>query len=576
MLSFAKRILSEYMKRQTFFIVSLLIASFLCVSLPCKATMDFDYLRRTYGNQSDKQKEEVWKSVKVYLKQLDETLADTAQYKAQKLARIRRIERQLAATRAPHARYALFMKLENEYSIVNFPKAFYMALQARKEAQRWGDRQAYYSAQLRMSSLLIKGGYFKECSEILNGIVKTDLSKPNLFRYYKSVFDMNFEDGFIFPCKRDAGDPYSQAMRAVYKEACRDFPDSTYEQTRMKMEYNFHLLRYKEACKYALQLVASGRPGTEEYAYQLGNVGYNMMGSGEFVDAVKYLTSSAIEEIKLGSSEYPVMRKLTELLSVMGRSREAFHYSNVGMKNARDYQSMYRIYEVSQFYPLVHDQMFTTIHRQRNLLIGSVVALVLFAILIVFGFFWIKKQNANLQRQNTIISKMNRQLSEANKIKISVLGSVISNMSLRKNIANEFFMKLNRLLTVGNYSEARELTQKRPSRDKAQNELLDKIILSVFPQFVTQFYALLRPECRPASPAIDKLTPEMRLFGLIRLGITNNAQLAESLNYSLNTIKHYKTIVFNNSDYTNEDFYKHLMEIHYEISDDKEGVQRSV
>lgn len=549
---------------------AILVLFLIVIPLPCRATMDFNYLRRTYHNQSNR--EELWKSIKAYLKELDRTLADTAKYRAQKLIRIHRIERQLSAARTLQARYRSLMRLEKEYSIINFPKALDYATQAREEAKRLQDRQAFYYAQLRMSSLLIKGGYFKECSDILNRIDKTDLSRDNLFLYYKAMFDMNFEDGFIFPCKRDAGDPYSLAMRAVYKDACRDFPDSTYEHTRMQMEYYFHLLEYRPAYKCALQLVASGQPSTEEYAYQLGNVGYNKMGAGEFVEAVRYLTASAIEEIQLGSSEYPVMRKLTELLTVMGHSKEAFHYSNVGMKNARDYQSMYRIYEVSQFYPLVHDQMFKTIHRQRNLLFVSVVSLVLFAVLLALNFFWIRKQNKNLQRQNAIISKLNHQLSEANKIKISVLGSVISYVSSHKNMANEFFMRLNRLLTVGNYSEARELTQQRASRDKAQNELLDKIILSVFPQFVSQFYNLLRPECRPVSSSPDKLTPEMRLFGLIRLGITNNTQLAESLNYSLNTIKHYKTIVFNNSDYTNEDFYKYLMEIHYEIPNGEEGV----
>lgn len=61
----------------------------------------------------------------------------------------------------------------------------------------------------------------------------------------------------------------------------------------------------------------------------------------------------------------------------------------------------------------------------------------------------------------------------------------------------------------------------------------------------------------------DHLTPEMRIFGLVRLGINNNNQLAATLNYSVNTIKHYKTIVFNLSSLSNEEFYKQLMMIQY-------------
>lgn len=553
----------------------IIIASFLFASsLPCTASMDFDYLRRVYGNSG--KKKETWSNIKGYLASLDKALQDTARYNALKRKRIETLEKQLHATRAPRERFKLMMTLEREYSIVNFPTALEYVRMAKREAEAIGDRQTFMKARLREAALLIKGGYFKECTDILNGIDKAELTGDNLFRYYQTTFDMNYEDGFVFPCKRDANDPYSTAMRATYKAMVADFPDSTYEHTRMRMEYHFHLLDYKTAYKYALRLVAAGTPGTEEYAYQLGNVGYNKMGAGEFVEAVRYLTESAKEQIRLGSTEYPMMRKLTELLTVLDRSKEAYHYSEVGMANARSYQSMYRVYEVSQFYPLVHERMFGIINCQHNTLVVAVVVLIALAMMLAACFVFIRKQYVKLRKKNALISRMNQQLNEANNIKISVLGNMVAQLAMMKKGTSEFLKKLNRQLTVGNYTEAKEMTQKRQTRDKEQNELIDTLILSIFPQFVKQYYVLMRPENRPKDPATDRLTPEMRLFGLIRLGITSNAQLAESLNYSLNTIKHYKTIAFNASDYTNEEFYKHLMEIHYEKTDDERGVSRGV
>lgn len=553
----------------------IVIASFLfTAALPCKANMDFDYLRRVYGNSN--KKKETWRNINGYLAGLDKALQDTARYNAMKRERIEALEKRLHATRAPQERFRLMMTLEREYSIVNFPTALSYAQMARHEAETLGDSQAFMKARLREAALLIKGGYFKECTDILNGIDKARLSRENLFRYYQTTFDMNYEDGFVFPCKRDANDPYSVAMRAAYNAMVKDFPDSIYEHTRMMMEYHFHLLDYKTAYKYALRLVAAGTPGTEEHAYQLGNVGYNKMGAGEFVEAVRYLTESAKEQIRLGSTEYPVMRKLTELLTVLDRSKEAYHYSEVGMANARRYQSMYRVYEVSQFYPLVHERMFGIINCQHNALVVVVVVLIALAMMLAACFVFIRKQYVKLRKKNALISHMNQQLNEANNIKISVLGNMVAQLAATKKGTGEFLKKLSRQLTVGNITEAREMTQKRQTRDKEQNELIDTLILSIFPQFVTQYYALIRPESRPKDPATDKLTPEMRIFGLIRLGITGNAQLAESLNYSLNTIKHYKTIAFNASDYTNEEFYKHLMEIHYEKTDNEKSVSMGV
>ena len=57
----------------------------------------------------------------------------------------------------------------------------------------------------------------------------------------------------------------------------------------------------------------------------------------------------------------------------------------------------------------------------------------------------------------------------------------------------------------------------------------------------------------------ERFTTEMRIFALIRLGITKNDDLARSLNYSVNTIKSYKTRVLNASLYEKDEFYKRLM-----------------
>lgn len=553
-----------------------ILTSFLfTAALPCRAGMDFDYLNRVYGNSS--KKKETAKSIKGYLAELDKALKDTTRYNAAKRKRIEALERQLHTMRAPEERFRLLLDLEREYRIVSFPTALRYAQMAEREARSMGDRQAYAMVRLREAALLIKGGYFKECDDILDSIDKAGLSRENLYKYYKVSFDMNFEGGFVFPDCRNANDPYAIAMRSIYNAMVRDFPDSAYEHTRMKLEYHFHLLDYKAAYTYALQLVAAGKPGTEEYAYQLGNVGYNKMGAGEFVDAVKYLTESAISEIKLGSTEYPVMRKLTELLTVLSMDREAYHYSEVGMANAKSYKSMYRIYEVSQFYPIVHERMFGIINKQRSTLTAAIVVLIIMAIMLTLSFAFIRNQYVKMQKKNALISQMNLQLDEANNMKINALGNLVAQMAASRKDTGEFLKKLNRQLTVGNYADAKEMTQKRQTHNREQNELIDTLILSIFPQFVTQYYELLiKPENRPQNPDTGKLTPEMRLFGLIRLGITSNAELAESLNYSLNTIKHYKTIAFNASSYTNEEFYKQLMKIHYEKTDHNGGVSTGV
>ena len=57
------------------------------------------------------------------------------------------------------------------------------------------------------------------------------------------------------------------------------------------------------------------------------------------------------------------------------------------------------------------------------------------------------------------------------------------------------------------------------------------------------------------------LSNEMRIFALIRLGITDSERIALFLNYSVNTINTYKTRVKNKSLVNNDEFEQRIMAI---------------
>jgi DNA-binding NarL/FixJ family response regulator len=62
-------------------------------------------------------------------------------------------------------------------------------------------------------------------------------------------------------------------------------------------------------------------------------------------------------------------------------------------------------------------------------------------------------------------------------------------------------------------------------------------------------------------PAEKSLTTEMRIFALIRLGVTDAERIASFLNYSVNTINTYKTRVKNRSTVPNDLFEQRIMEL---------------
>ncbi len=89
----------------------------------------------------------------------------------------------------------------------------------------------------------------------------------------------------------------------------------------------------------------------------------------------------------------------------------------------------------------------------------------------------------------------------------------------------------------------------------------DMTFLKIFPGFVEQFNNLFNPEDRFTLDEKQGLPTELRIFALIRLGISDTEKIAKILDYSVNTIYTYKTRMKNKSIVENEKFEEELMKI---------------
>ncbi|MDA3929864.1 MAG: DUF6377 domain-containing protein, partial [Prolixibacteraceae bacterium] len=67
----------------------------------------------------------------------------------------------------------------------------------------------------------------------------------------------------------------------------------------------------------------------------------------------------------------------------------------------------------------------------------------------------------------------------------------------------------------------------------------------IYPNFVDELNALLIEEERIVVKKNELLNTELRIFALIRLGITDSARIAKLLRYSVNTIYNYRVKIKN-------------------------------
>ena len=89
----------------------------------------------------------------------------------------------------------------------------------------------------------------------------------------------------------------------------------------------------------------------------------------------------------------------------------------------------------------------------------------------------------------------------------------------------------------------------------------DTIFITLYPDFITDFNALLIDEEKIVVKEGEVLNTELRIFALERLGITDSEKIASFFRLSMSTIYNYRTKIRNKSLYSKEEFTKMLEKI---------------
>jgi hypothetical protein len=178
----------------------------------------------------------------------------------------------------------------------------------------------------------------------------------------------------------------------------------------------------------------------------------------------------------------------------------------------------------------------------------------------------LKKLKAAEQRitdANDSLQKINHNLREANAIKDEYIGYYFNINSEYINKIEEFKKAIDHKLVNRKFDDIKYIVNNVDL--KKEREALyfsfDKVFLKLFPDFVTTFNSYFDEKDRIVLKDNQLLNTELRIFALIRLGISDTEKIAKILNYSVNTIYAYKTRVKSKSRIPNEEFEHRIMEI---------------
>lgn len=176
----------------------------------------------------------------------------------------------------------------------------------------------------------------------------------------------------------------------------------------------------------------------------------------------------------------------------------------------------------------------------------------------------LKDANKQLSAKNEEFAILNSQLSESNRVKEEYIGRFMSLCSQYIDKIDDYRKMVNRKMKNKELDDLFRLSKSTELKEKELEDLyqnFDSVFLHLFPNFVNDFNALLQPDMRVQPKGEGRLTTEIRIFALIRLGIEDSSKIAEFLHYSVNTIYNYRARIKNGALDNRESFERRVKQL---------------
>lgn len=174
----------------------------------------------------------------------------------------------------------------------------------------------------------------------------------------------------------------------------------------------------------------------------------------------------------------------------------------------------------------------------------------------------LQELNEELHHSNSQLKEMNHTLSETNYIKEEYIGRYMDQCSTYLDKMDLYRRSLNKTAAAGKVEELYKAIKSSQFLEEELKEFyanFDMTFLQLFPNFVEEFNALLVEPMQPKAGEL--LNTELRIFALIRLGITDSTKIAQFLRYSVTTIYNYRTRVRNKALGERDEFEAKVMKI---------------
>ena len=492
---------------------------------------------------------------------LDKTLENKPLYEGYFNDKVNVLKEVLNEQTDPEQVFNLDMRLADAYRANCKDSVLVYLTQAREAAGKAGRPDLAAIVDFRTAVTYVKAGYAVEANDILEHYRNADIPDIALRSYYEAEHTY-WGETMAYTSTPESYDNKLK-NRDLYREKLFGLTEEgSWHWHNLKREVFHEVSDMENTRKHARAMLDVSSENSREYAEAAYYYAYTFNEPEEKED---WLIRSAIADIMCGTRDYSSLNDLSGLMFRNGDIERAFRYAaDHCMVDALYFNGKLRPWQITRLFPEIESAYQEKHQRQNRITLTLLLCLaVLFSIMLVLvGFLYrrqhiieavrgklqdsymeIDNRNRELEEINSRLVKLNARIQESDKVKQEYIGLFLGMVSDNISTFRKYRMRVLKYIRQGN---TKAITDEIEQQEPIDNDILefykmfDQAFISIYPDFVEKFNNLLAEGAEIVPKGDDILTPELRIFALIKLGITDSSRIASLLHYSANTIYNYR------------------------------------
>lgn len=468
-------------------------------------------------------------------------------------------------------RYNINYKLSEEYKKYISDSAVHYNAANQKIADILGSVKLKQETNMQLAWLYSTKGMYIEAKEILDNIEKKSLVPEFLSYYYESYLEFYSHYG-------QSNNHYEYyAKSSLYRDTLLTILDP--QSLKYQLMYATKILyegrsggkEKEQAREVLLSLLEKTTDKNLERAMIAYLLGYTYKDEGNIELQKKYFSISAIADIENSIKDNASMQSLALTFYDLGDIDEAYRFIQAAVDDAVFCNVRYRAVDASAFYPIINASYQEKEKKQKSELQTYLILISILSVVLIAGIVYTYKQmkrlsmirkelyrtNVKLTKLNDDLHTANNNLQEANHVKEEYIAHFFDLCSAYIDKLEGYRKSLNKKAANNQLDDLFKMLKSTTIVENELEELyknFDAIFLNIYPTFVEEFNSLLMPNEQILPKYGELLNTELRIFALIRLGITDSVKIASFLRYSLRTVYNYRTKVRNKAAVSRDEF----------------------